>query len=61
MVEVHLDGNEREVLRRLLEGVVSDLGFEIANTDRLSLRQALKADKQVALKVLIALEHPAAA
>lgn len=42
MVSIELNEAEREALLATLRNVVSDLGMEIAATDRLSFREELK-------------------
>ncbi len=52
MAQLDLDSNEAAVLRETLESAVSELGYEIANTDSKDYRDKLK-DKQALLKRLI--------
>ncbi|MBI4504623.1 MAG: hypothetical protein HY691_03740 [Chloroflexi bacterium] len=52
-MELVLQPAEAEVLKRVLASYLSDLRMEIASTDKLEWRQALKAD-EVVLTALIA-------
>ena len=56
MVKLELTDEEKEILKETLEGEISDLGFEIADTEKMELREGLKAKKAVLKKVLDALE-----
>ncbi|MDX1661266.1 MAG: hypothetical protein R3326_05700 [Gemmatimonadota bacterium] len=51
-MHVDLTGEEREILRTVLESYLSDLRMEIANTDSKDFREMLKQRKQVVRKVL---------
>ena len=50
--ELALTEDEQEVLVRILNRYLSDLRFEISNTERLELRQALHKDEDV-IKALL--------
>lgn len=54
-MEVELTTEEREELRLVLDGCLSDLRMEIADTDRQEFRERLKQRKAVLQKVLAAL------
>ena len=58
MAQIELDTNEASVLRETLESVVSELGYEIANTDAKDFRDKLK-EKQVVLRRLLQVLQPA--
>lgn len=46
-MELVLQPAEAEVLKRVLASYLSDLRMEIADTDRLEWRQALKSDEAI--------------
>ncbi len=52
MIQLDLDGNERQILITVLDSYLSDLRMEIADTDRLDFRDMLKERKAVLMKVL---------
>jgi len=56
---VHLDvtDKERDILRAVLENDLSDLRYEIGNTDSMDYRNELKVKKAVLRKVVDALGH----
>lgn len=51
-MQVDLNGEEREILRTVLESYLSDLRMEISNTDSKDFREMLKQRKGVVRKVL---------
>lgn len=51
-MQVDLSGEEREILRTVLESYLSDLRMEIADTDSKDFREMLKQRKDVVRKVL---------
>ncbi len=51
-MQVDLTGEEREILRTVLESYLSDLRMEISNTDSKDFREMLKQRKEVVRKVL---------
>ncbi len=55
MVHLDLDSRETEILASVLESAMSDLGYEIGNTDRLDYRDKLKERRSVLQKVTEAL------
>jgi len=57
MAEITLTDNEKEALILLLEGSLSDLSFEIADTDRKNFRDQLKARRDLLRKVLDSLKE----
>jgi hypothetical protein len=57
MAEITLTDDEKEALILLLEGSLSDLSFEIADTDRKSFRDQLKARRDLLRKVLDSLKE----
>ncbi len=59
MIHLDLTSEEQEVLRNTLESYLSDLRYEIADTDRLEFREQLKAKKAVLEKILAALQASA--
>ena len=52
-VQLMLDGNEAEVLKRVLSQALSDLRMEISDTENYDMRQGLKRDEET-LKSIIA-------
>lgn len=59
MIELELSGEERRILREVLEAAASDLRMEIANTDSYDFREMLKERKRALRKVLEALADDA--
>jgi hypothetical protein len=58
MVQLELDPEERDELVNVLRSSLSDLRMEIAATDGVEYRDALKVRKELLVKVLAALgEH----
>lgn len=55
MIQLDLTVKEREILIEILEGDLSDLRMEIANTDRQDFRDMLKTRKAAIHKALAAL------
>ena len=55
MIQLDLSTEEAHVLATILDQELSDLSYEIANTDSLDFRQKLKAKRVVMRKVLAAL------
>ncbi len=49
---LELDDNETRVLAEMIESAVSELGYEIANTDAAKYRDGLKDKKATATAVL---------
>ena len=47
MPTLELDNNDAAVLKESLESVVSDLGYEIANTDSKDFRDNLKQKREL--------------
>jgi len=56
MIHLDLTSEEQEVLRNTLESYLSDLRYEIADTDTQEFREQLKAKKTVLEKILAALQ-----
>lgn len=52
MANLELSKHEGEVLTEMLESVISDLGYEIANTDSANYRDGLKGKRAVAAAIL---------
>ena len=52
MPQIQLDSKEAAILKETLESVVSDLGYEIANTDSKDYRDGLKS-KQALIKRIV--------
>lgn len=55
MIRLHLNSEERQILIDSLNALISDLGMEIADTDRLDYRNELKMRKETLRKVVKAL------
>jgi len=55
MIHLELDEQEREVLGNVLHNYLSDLSYEIADTDNLDFRNELKAKRAVLEKIQQAL------
>jgi hypothetical protein len=56
MLSIELTTAERDVLREMVSGMLSELRMEIADTDRLEYRDMLRARKTVLQRVLDAIE-----
>ena len=56
MIHLDLDTLERKILMETLESYLSDLGTEIADTDRFEFREQLKARRNVLNKILSAVK-----
>lgn len=54
MIHLDLDALEQKTLMETLESYLSDLSYEIADTDRFEFREELKARRNVLNKILIA-------
>ena len=52
MIQVELAEAEAMILSEILQGVISDLRMEIADTDRMDFRESLKERKNVIQRVL---------
>ena len=57
MIHLDLDATERSILMETLESYLSDLSFEIADTDRMEFREELKAKRDVLNKILEAVQQ----
>jgi len=57
MIHIDLDTTERSILMQTLESYLSDLSFEIADTDRMEFREELKAKRQILNKILEAVKQ----
>lgn len=57
-MEIDLDREERQILRTILEHVLSDLRMEMADTDRKDFRDMLGRRKAVLEKVLESMSGP---
>ena len=51
MINLELDEQETEVLSKVLRNYLSDLSYEIADTDNLDFRNELKAKRAVLEKI----------
>jgi hypothetical protein len=52
MTRLELNEHENKVLTEMIESAISDLGYEIANTDSADYRDGLKDKKTVAAAIL---------
>ncbi|MFN3919341.1 MAG: hypothetical protein ACK4JF_03505 [Methylohalobius sp.] len=57
MLQLDLNDAEKAYLIEALEGYLSDLRYEIANTDSQDFRERLKAKKAALEKILTALKQ----
>ncbi len=57
MIHLDLDDEERAILGEVLKSYLSDLSYEIADTDMQDFREMLKAKRAVLQKIQNALEH----
>ena len=58
MIHLDLNEDERAVLSATLQSYLSNLSYEIADTDRQNFRDQLKAKRVVLEKIKTALEQP---
>jgi hypothetical protein len=56
MIKLDLAPEEQQILVEVLQSTLSDLGYEIGNTDQMDYRDMLKKRKAVLAKVLQALQ-----
>ena len=52
MIRLELSNDQAETLAAVLESVLSDLRYEIANTDSLDFRETLKLRKAMLMQVV---------
>lgn len=52
MIQLDLDAAGAALLREVLESARTDLGYEIANTDKRDYRETLKQKKELLAKVI---------
>ena len=57
MIHLDLDATERNTLMETLESYLSDLSYEIADTDSYDYREQLKAKRDVLNKILQAVKQ----
>ena len=57
MIHLDLDSTEQKILLETLESYLSDLSYEIADTDKFDFREQLKARRTVLNKILDAVKH----
>lgn len=57
MIHLDLDDEEKAILGGVLKSYLSDLSYEIADTDMQDFREKLKAKRAVLQKIQDALEH----
>lgn len=56
MIHIDLNEQEREILDKALQSYLSDLSYEISDTDDMDFRENLKAKRSVLEKIKDALE-----
>lgn len=56
MIRLDLDEKERQALSEALKDYLSDLSYEIADTDNMEFRESLKTKRDLLQKVLDAVE-----
>ena len=56
MIQMELSSEEAQVLRDVLNAVISNLGMEIADTDQKDYRDVIKERKQMLLKMVGSLQ-----
>ncbi len=56
MIHLDLDESEKEALSAALKSYLSDLSYEIADTDKKSFRDELKTRRELLQKVLNAID-----
>jgi len=52
MIQLPLEQNEKEILSEVLERKLSNLSFEIADTDQYDFKQELKERRVLLMKIL---------
>lgn len=57
MAHLDLDDQEKQILYETLQSCLSDLSYQIADTDNQDFREGLKARRAVLEKIKDALEH----
>ena len=57
MIQLNLDDQEREILSDTLKSYLSNLSYEIADTDNQDYRDKLKAKRAVLEKIKAALDE----
>ena len=57
MIHLHLEEQEKQILDEVLTSYLSDLSYEIANTDKQDFREQLKARRTVLEKIKKVLEQ----
>jgi hypothetical protein len=56
VLSIDFTSSERRLLREMIDGMLSELRMEIADTDRLEYREMLRARKAVLQRMLDAIE-----
>jgi hypothetical protein len=56
VISIDFTSAERKLLREMIDGMLSELRMEIADTDRLEYREMLRARKVVLQRVLDAMD-----
>jgi len=56
MIHLDLDDQEKQALSAVLKSYLSDMSYEIADTDRMAFRDELKAKRDLLQKVMDAVD-----
>jgi hypothetical protein len=59
-VDLRLNERQHDLLRRIVDGWISDLKMEISDTEDFEFRRGLKDDKEAAISILEQLDAEAA-
>jgi hypothetical protein len=59
-MDVRLNERQHDLLRRIVDGWISDLKMEISDTEDFEFRRGLKEDKEAAISILEQLDADAA-
>jgi hypothetical protein len=59
-VDLRLNERQHDLLRRIVDGWISDLKMEISDTEDFEFRRGLKDDKETAISILEQLDAEAA-
>jgi len=61
MIKLNLDEGDVRVLAEILQSTLSDLSYEISDTDQHDFREGLKARREALKRVVAAIEQARAA
>jgi hypothetical protein len=57
MIHLYITKEEKDILMQVLENDISDLRMEIADTDSMDFREALKRQKEALIRISEALQQ----